>query len=136
MAVYHRIDVEGHRFLGDGPKLPEKVEVALGELFGVAKEGLLAFSVAIGFEVLRAMMEAEVTELVGPRGKHLSERWAWRHGTERGSVVLGGRKTAIRRPRVRTKDGREVRLKTPMPRYGASRRMKRHYPAYFQGRSF
>ncbi|MGB9888024.1 MAG: IS256 family transposase, partial [Moorellales bacterium] len=92
--------------------MPERVEVALGGLLGAAKEGLLAFSVAVGLEVLRAMMEAEVTELVGPRGKHLSERWAWRHGSERGSVVLGGRKTAVRRPRVRTKDGREVRLKT------------------------
>ncbi len=35
-----------------------------------------------------------------------------RHGTEKGSVVLGGRKVAIRRPRVRTKDGKEIRLKT------------------------
>ncbi len=48
MAVYHKVSVDGHRFLGEGPKLPERVELALGELLGAAKEGLLAFSVAVG----------------------------------------------------------------------------------------
>jgi hypothetical protein len=51
------------------------------------------------------LMAAEVTELVGPRGKHQEARTATRHGTERGRVTLDGRRLPIRRPRVRTADG-------------------------------
>jgi hypothetical protein len=75
-----------------------------------ANDGLLALSVAVGLDVLRGMMEAKVAEIAGPKGKHNPNRQAVRHGSEKGSVVLGGRKAAIRRPRVRTMEGREVRL--------------------------
>jgi len=90
--------------------LPLQVQVSLHDLMGAAKEGLLALAVAVGLDVLRSMMEAEVTAIVGPKGKHNPNRKAFRHGTEEGRVVLGGRKVPIQRPRVRTKDGQEVRL--------------------------
>ena len=51
------------------------------------REGLLAASVAVGLEVMDELMAAEVTELVGPRGKHQEARTATRHGTERGRVT-------------------------------------------------
>lgn len=65
-------------------------------------EGLMAASVAIGLDVLGQMMQGEVAGLAGPRGRHDPERTHVRHGSEAGSVVLGGRKVPIRRPRVRT----------------------------------
>jgi len=92
------------------PWLPRQVQVTLHDLMGAAKEGLLALAVAVGVDVLRSMMEAEVTAIVGPKGKHNPNRKAFRHGAEEGRVVLGGRKVPIQRPRVRTKDGQEVRL--------------------------
>ena len=92
------------------PWLPQQVQVTLHALMGAAKEGLLALAVAVGLDVLRSMMEAEVTAIVGPKGKHNPNRKAFRHGAEEGRVVLGGRKVPIQRPRVRTKDGQEVRL--------------------------
>jgi hypothetical protein len=49
--------------------LPERVQEALGELAGAAKEGLLALSVGVGLGVLAELMEAEVDEVVGPKGK-------------------------------------------------------------------
>jgi putative transposase len=49
-------------------------------------------------------MELEVDEVVGPKGKHNPERTAKRHGHEDGSVTLGGRRTKVRRPRIRTAD--------------------------------
>ncbi len=52
-------------------------------------------------------MEAEVTEVVGARGRHLPEREAQRHGHEDGRVTLGGRRVAVKRPRVRSADGAE-----------------------------
>ncbi len=67
-------------------------------------EGLMAASVAIGLDVLEQMMQTEVCDLAGPKGRHDPDRIHVRHGTEDGSVVLGGRKVPIRRPRVRTAD--------------------------------
>ncbi len=64
-------------------------------------EGLMAASVAIGLDVLGQMMQSEVAGLAGPKGRHDPDRTHVRHGTEAGSVVLGGRKVPIRRPRVR-----------------------------------
>jgi hypothetical protein len=69
------------------------------------REGLLAASTAVGLEVFEEMMGSEVEALVGPRGKHQPSRAAYRHGSEAGSVTLGGRRLAVRRPRVRSADG-------------------------------
>ena len=40
----------------------------------------------------------------GPRGKWDPDRVAYRHGTDDGEVTLGGRRVAVERPRMRTKD--------------------------------
>ncbi len=85
--------------------LPARVQEALGELVGVAQEGLLALSVGVGLGVLAELMEEEVTEVVGPKGRHDPERGAVRHGREGGEVTLGGRRVPIERPRVRAADG-------------------------------
>jgi len=93
--------------------LPERVQEALGELVGSAKEGLLALSVGVGLGVLAELLEEEVVEVVGVKGKHDRERTAVRHGHEAGEVTLGGRRVAVERPRVRSADGAaEVRLRT------------------------
>ncbi len=93
--------------------LPVRVQEALGELFGAAREGLLALSVGVGLGVLAELMDEEVDEVVGPKGKHDRDRAAVRHGREAGEVTLGGRRLAVERPRVRSADGRsELPLQT------------------------
>jgi putative transposase len=93
--------------------LPVRVQEALGELVGVAKEGLLALSVGVGLGVLAELMEEEVEEVAGPKGEHDPGRIAVRHGHESGEVTLGGRRVAVYRPRVRSANGRsELRLRT------------------------
>jgi putative transposase len=93
--------------------LPEHVQEALGQLVGSAKEGLLALSVGVGLGVLAELLEEEVDEVVGAKGRHNPERVAVRHGHEAGEVTLGGRRVRVERPRVRSADGRaEVRLQT------------------------
>jgi transposase-like protein len=89
----------------DETVLPERVQEALGELVGAAKEGLLALSVAVGVGVLTEMLEEEVDEVVGPKGKWNRDRTAVRHGHDDGEVTLGGRRVEVRRPRARTADG-------------------------------
>ena len=97
----------------DEAVLPERVQEALGQLVGAAREGLLALSVEVGLGVLGELLEQEVGELVGPKGKWNRERTAVRHGHEDGEVTLGGRRVAVKRPRARTADGEsEVPLST------------------------
>jgi putative transposase len=82
--------------------LPAEIQEALGELVGAAREGLLALSVGLGLSVVHQLMEAEVDHVVGPKYKHNAERTANRHGHERGSMTLGGRRVGVSRPRMRT----------------------------------
>jgi putative transposase len=92
------------------PDLPEEIALALTDIAGAAREGLLAMSVAAGIAVMQALFEAEIAEVAGPKGKHDPDRAAVRHGSGRGSVTLGGRRVAVDRPRARTLDGHEVPL--------------------------
>jgi putative transposase len=85
--------------------IPEEVSVALAEIAHSAKEGLLALAVGAGLQVLGTLMEESVVALAGPKGKHNPDRSAVRHGHEQGSVVLGGRRLPVQRPRVRAADG-------------------------------
>ena len=87
------------------PAIPERVSVAMGEIAENMREGLLALAVGAGLQVMQALMEADVTELAGPKGRHDEARTAVRHGRERGSVTLGGRRVPVTRPRVRAADG-------------------------------
>ena len=99
--------------INDEALLPERVQEALGELVGAAKEGLLALSVEVGLGVLVELLELEVDEVVGPKGRWNRDRTAVRHGHEDGEVTLGGRRVAVKRPRARTADGEsEVTMRT------------------------
>jgi len=84
--------------------MPDIVAVAMGDLAETVREGLLALAVGAGLQVMQVMMAESVTAVCGPKGRHDAERKAVRHGTEDGSVTLGGRRVPVRRPRVRTAD--------------------------------
>ena len=91
--------------------VPEQVIVSMAGIAGSAKEGLLALAVGTGLQVMAAMFGEDAERLCGPVGKHNSERAGYRHGSEAGSVTLGGRRVAVSRPRVRAADGSgELRL--------------------------
>src|SRR6478609_1819730 len=77
----------------------------MAEIAESMQEGLLALAVGAGLQVMQALMDADVTALAGPKGGHDQGRTAVRHGRERGSVTLGGRRLAVTRPRVRAADG-------------------------------
>jgi putative transposase len=84
--------------------MPDTATVTLAELAGSLREGLLALAVGAGLQVMDALIDESVTALAGPKFKHDLDRAALRHGTEAGSVVLGGRRMPMRRPRVRSAD--------------------------------
>ncbi len=94
--------------------VPEQVSVAMAEIAGSMQEGLLALAAGAGLQVMGALMDADVTTLAGPKGRHDPARTAVRHGAGAGSVTLGGRRVAVQRPRVRASDGSG---ELPVPAY-------------------
>jgi putative transposase len=72
---------------------------------------LFELAVRAGLRVFTAMLEEDRTAICGPRYAHQPARSAGRAGTVPSEVVLGGRKVAIQRPRVRSAAG-EVPLPT------------------------
>ena len=111
MENYQRPRIVEHDEL-HGLSLPGEVQLALDDLAGSVREGLLALSVGVGLKVMDELIEEELRALVGPKGRHDPARSSRRHGSTRGTVVLGGRKVRVRRPRARSLDGRELRLRT------------------------
>ena len=83
----------------------------LVDLLVDTKTELLELALRSGLKVFTAMLEEDRTAICGPRYAHEPDRPASRAGTTRSEVVLGGRKVAIQRPRVRTTAG-EVALPT------------------------
>ena len=92
------------------PSLSPEMIAAFGDVAIVAREGLLAMCVATGMAVMQAMFAEEITAACGPKGLHDPGRTAVRHGSEHGSVELGGRRVEVTRPRARTTAGTEVPL--------------------------
>jgi putative transposase len=90
--------------------LPLDATVALADLAGAVKEGLLGFCADVGLMVMAQMLEAEMAARVGPKHAKLPGRQANWHGTTEGSVVLGGREVTVTRPRGRSVGGKEIEL--------------------------
>ena len=87
---------------GEAPML-----FALGE--HVRRE-LRDFVVTAGIAALAALLESERSDVCGPRYVHQPGRRTCRSGHAPGELVLGGRRVQVRRPRVRSVEGREVAL--------------------------
>ncbi len=111
MKDYHRLRIAGNEESAE-VELPKQVALAIDDLAGKMREGLLALSVGAGLKVMDELIEEELVRLCGPKGKHDPERTASRHGGRSAKVVLGGRKVRARRPRARRTNGEEVPIGT------------------------
>lgn len=63
-----------------------------------------------GLRIIGTILENEVAQRVGPPYRPDPVSGAVRWGRQPGYVVFGGRKVAVERPRVRTREGQEVEL--------------------------
>jgi putative transposase len=95
---------------------PETISVPIsGRLLRAvreAKNAFFALCVHTGKQVLSALMEQERTAMCGPKGHPNGQRQAFRGGHTDSRVTLGGRRIAIRRPRVREVEGAELALES------------------------
>ncbi len=65
-----------------------------------------------GLQILRAILENEVTGRVGPPHRPNPSAGCVRWGKQPGYVVFAGQKIPLERPRVRTREGQEVALES------------------------
>lgn len=82
----------------------------VGNVLHDVRSAFFGLCINAGKAVLRAMMEAERTALCGPKGVPTARRTAYRGGHTQSSVVLGGRRIAIARPRARAIEDGELAL--------------------------
>ncbi len=96
------------------PLVPSErgIYLDLRDILTSSRGCLLNLSVRTGLNVLGAMLEEDRVRLCGPKGYPDPNRTATRYGTDDGQVVLGGRRVPIRKPRVRSVAGKELRLPT------------------------
>ena len=92
------------------PDSPQR-HLPLVDLLVDTRTELLELAMRSGLRVFTAMLEEDRAAICGARYAHEPDRPASRAGTAPSEVVLGGRKVAIQRPRVRTAEG-EVPLPT------------------------
>ncbi len=108
-----------HLQIVDLPKTTTvQISLPLLEAFANIENSFFELCIDAGRQVLSSMMEQDREELCGPRWKRDPERSAGRTGTTRSEVTLGGRRIPLKRPRVRSTEGREMEL--PSFRFAAS----------------
>ena len=96
--------------LADGKAAFQMILPMSEMLFDVAKAIEQTASQA-GLLMMKALIDEEVEQLAGQRYRHSPDRQAVRWGNDEGHVIFAGRKVAIEKPRVRSKDNnRELSL--------------------------
>src|SRR5271169_4444943 len=93
----------------DGKKAADGEQLWL-RLSGMVREALYETVIGVGLACVDEVLEAERAELCGARYVHRSDRQALRAGHLASSLVLGGRRVAVSRPRVRSVEGGELKL--------------------------
>ena len=93
----------------DGKKAGNEGQLWL-RLPGLVREALYDTVIGAGLACVNEVLEAERAALCGPRYAHTVARQAIRGGHVASSLVLGGRRVAVSRPRARGVDGHELGL--------------------------
>ena len=94
---------EGGRKAGDAGQLWLRLP-------GLVGEALYETVIGVGLACVDEALEAERAALCGARYVHRADRQALRAGHLASSLALGGRRVAVSRPRVRSVEGRELKL--------------------------
>lgn len=87
----------------------------LEELMQGLELDMRSFATSAGLQVMKQLIDREVTVLAGER--HTQESAINRWGCQKGSVIIGGQRQPIRLQRLRTRDAKEV----PVSSYKAFR---------------
>jgi transposase-like protein len=95
-----------------GQELLVQVPLPIAEVWAEMQAQVEELAGQAGLQILRAILENEVTRRVGPPHRPNPSAGCVRWGKQPGYVVFGGRKVPVERPRVRTREGQEVELES------------------------
>jgi len=87
-------------------------EAAVAEAWQQVGASFDRFCLTAGLSALSQMMEQDVAELCGPRYGHKDGKAGHRWGKTPGKIDFHGGKVSLERPRVRSREGREMALPT------------------------
>ena len=102
----HKFEVVG------GQELRLQVPLPMAEVWAEMQAKVEELVGEAGLQILRAVLESEVTRRVGPPHRPDPSAGCVRWGKQPGYVVFAGQKVALERPRVRTREGQEVELES------------------------
>lgn len=140
MARRYRKGIAG----ASGPQVVDKSQVLDGQVSiqlpvsvaqiieGVSREAEQLAGEA-GLLIMKAVMDAEVGSLAGPKGRHDPDRSSTRWTSQPGYVVLAGKKVKVTKPRVRDKAGHEVPLRSYQQFQSPPRRQASMYKKLVNG---
>jgi len=111
MRKYRRQMAQAKEKAENARRLALEAQLPLEELMTEAREDIEAFAAELGLMVMRRVMEGEIQKRLGRWGQQPIHR----HGSQAGYVVYGGRKVSLQRPRLRSREDKEV----PLASYGA-----------------
>jgi len=95
-----------------GQELLVRVPLPMAEVWAEMQAQVEELTGQAGLQILRAILENEVTRRVGPPHRPNPTAGCVRWGKQSGYVVFGGQKIPLERPRVRTREGQEVELES------------------------
>lgn len=95
-----------------GRELLMRVPLPMAEVWAEMQAEVERLAGEAGLQILRGILEEEVTRRVGPPHRPAPAGGCVRWGKQPGYVVFGGQKIGLERPRVRTRAGEEVALES------------------------
>ncbi len=77
-----------------------ELSVSVAEIIEGVSQEAEQLAGEVGLLIMKAVMDAEVESLAGPKGKHDANRTATRWTPQSGYVVLAGKKVPVIKPRI------------------------------------
>ena len=106
MRKYKRQMEQAKEKAANRERLCLEAHLPMEELIAGACQDIEAYAAELGLTIMQRVMEAEIGQKVGPWGQQKTHR----HGHQPGYVIFGGRKVSLKRPRLRSREDKEVPL--------------------------
>jgi transposase-like protein len=106
MRKYKRQIEQAKEKAANRERLSLEAQLPMSELIAGVRQDIEGFAAELGLTIIQRVMAAEIDQKVGPWGRQNSRR----HGHQPGYVIYAGRKVTLERPRLRSREDREVPL--------------------------
>ena len=106
MRRYRRVHEQTKQKAQNRHRLALEAQLPMEELMAGARADIETFAAELGLSIIQSVMAAEIRQKAGPWGGQSMHR----HGRQAGYVIYGGRKVSLERPRLRSRENKEVPL--------------------------